>query len=113
MKMILNWLYSQAFKFPALRPPGLYDRRYSVIFSLSVTSPTVAASTGSFRLQLIQLSVFLPLPPSLPCPPPLPPPPPPGQVNPRGPELLGQLQEHDPRAVHRAWGAEGAHGAAQ
>lgn len=44
MKMILNWFYSQAFKFPALRPPGLYDGRYSVIFSLSVTSPTVAES---------------------------------------------------------------------
>lgn len=53
MKMILNWLYSQAFKFPALRPPGLYDGCYSVIFSLSVTSPTVAESPGSFRLQLI------------------------------------------------------------
>lgn len=36
-----------------------------------------------------------------------------GQVNPRGPELLGQLQDHDPRAVHRAWGAEGPDGAAQ
>uniref|UniRef100_A0A674NAH4 Adhesion G protein-coupled receptor B2 n=1 Tax=Takifugu rubripes TaxID=31033 RepID=A0A674NAH4_TAKRU len=36
-----------------------------------------------------------------------------GQVKPRGPELLGQLQEHDPRAVHRAWGAEGPDGTAQ
>lgn len=36
-----------------------------------------------------------------------------GQVNPGGPELLGQLQDHDPRAVHRAWGAEGPDGAAQ
>ncbi|AWP21872.1 putative brain-specific angiogenesis inhibitor 2-like, partial [Scophthalmus maximus] len=36
-----------------------------------------------------------------------------GQVNPRDPELLGRLQDHDPRAVHRAWGAEGPHGAAQ
>lgn len=36
-----------------------------------------------------------------------------GQVNPRGPELLGQLQDHDPRAVHCAWGAEGPNGAAQ
>lgn len=36
-----------------------------------------------------------------------------GQVKPRGPELLGQLQEHDPRAVHCAWGAEGPDGTAQ
>uniref|UniRef100_A0A3B4THR4 Adhesion G protein-coupled receptor B2 n=1 Tax=Seriola dumerili TaxID=41447 RepID=A0A3B4THR4_SERDU len=36
-----------------------------------------------------------------------------GQVNPGGPELLGQLQDHDSRAVHRAWGAEGSNGAAQ
>lgn len=41
------------------------------------------------------------------------PPSPSGQVNPGGPELLGQLQDHDPRAVHRAWGAEGPAGAAQ
>ncbi|CAI5690273.1 unnamed protein product [Oreochromis niloticus] len=36
-----------------------------------------------------------------------------GQVNPRGPKLLGQLQDHDPRAVHRARGAEGPDGTAQ
>ncbi|CAL8364371.1 unnamed protein product [Arctogadus glacialis] len=36
-----------------------------------------------------------------------------GQVNPRRPALLGQLQDHDPRAVHRPWGTEGPHGAAQ
>lgn len=40
-------------------------------------------------------------------------PPPSGQVDPRGPELVGQLQDHDPRAVHRARGAEGSIGAAQ
>uniref|UniRef100_A0A671TRM1 Adhesion G protein-coupled receptor B2 n=1 Tax=Sparus aurata TaxID=8175 RepID=A0A671TRM1_SPAAU len=35
------------------------------------------------------------------------------QVHPRGPELLGQLQDHDPRAVHCTRGAEGPNGAAQ
>ncbi|MEQ2298134.1 hypothetical protein AMECASPLE_002098, partial [Ameca splendens] len=36
-----------------------------------------------------------------------------GQVQPRGPKLLGQLQDHDPRAVYRAWGAERPFGIAQ
>lgn len=56
-----------SFIFPALQPPGLYDQRDSVIFSLIVTFPPLllpqAPSIHCF-FHLIHLSVF----PSLPSP---------------------------------------------
>lgn len=64
MKMILNWLYSQAFKFPALRPPGLYDGLCSVIFSLSVTLLHLRAPSVAYFSLYSCLFFFLSLPPS-------------------------------------------------